>query len=119
MPSNRPSPPEFTIPMTAERLNWCLETIGWSRSVLAERLDIEGTTVARMCQGKSGIPNRVAVWIDTLAKIVLAVPVPHLWVRNSSIGKMRHNPGVKGIEAAWNERFPRVRDNTDRDDDAA
>ena len=33
---------------------------------LARRLDIAESSAAQMCQGKRKIPNRAAVWLETL-----------------------------------------------------
>jgi transcriptional regulator with XRE-family HTH domain len=100
--------------MTPARLRWCLERIGWSRQELARRLTINESTVAHMVQGKRFIPNRLAIWVDTLANLMIALPRPYLWQENSTIGAMRHNPGVGQLETAWGD--PRTKA-TDPDED--
>jgi transcriptional regulator with XRE-family HTH domain len=119
-----PEAPEFTIPMTAERLRWCMAAVGWSRGELARRLNINESTVAHMVQGKRFIPNRIAIWLDTLANVVLSMPTPHLWQEGRTIGAQRHNAGVQQLEEAWdNEAALRVKGRAPRDglthDDAA
>jgi hypothetical protein len=64
------------VPLQAERLQWLLEVIGWSRGELARRLDIADSFAAQMCEGKRKIPNRAAVWLETLAAIHLSMPKP-------------------------------------------
>jgi transcriptional regulator with XRE-family HTH domain len=73
------APAPFSVPMDHRRLKWCLEVIGWSRNELARRLDVSESTAAQMVQGKRNIPNRPAVWLETLASIHLALPKPYLW----------------------------------------
>lgn len=106
-----PEPGEFTLPMRPERLTWCLDVLGWTRGELARRLCISETTAAQMTKGTRNIPHRVAVWIDTLTRIMLALPEPIFWSDGEGIGRARHpggfGPDVDAAEAAWNA--PKIR----------
>jgi hypothetical protein len=101
-----PQPPgEFSLPMTPERINWCLAVLGWSRNELARRLSIAETTAAQMMRGNRDTPHRVGVWLETLAQMMLALPTPFLWSDASGVGRQRQlggfGPQVEAMEAAW------------------
>jgi transcriptional regulator with XRE-family HTH domain len=84
--------------MPPDRVAWCLDVIGWSRNEFARRLDVSDTTAAQFVTGKRNCPHRVAVWLETLASMMLALPEPFFWGDNADVGAERH---VAGIEAAW------------------
>lgn len=112
MPYVLPRPPgKFSLPMTHERLNWCLDVLGWSRGELARRLDISDSTAGQMTTGKRNIPNRMAVWLETLAQMQRAMPAPFFWQEGSGTGRQRHIGGagreVDAAEGAWDKpRMP-------------
>jgi transcriptional regulator with XRE-family HTH domain len=100
-----PDPPEFSIPMTAERLRWCLDVIGWSKNEFANRLTVSHTTGAQWANGRRNIPNRVAIWIDSLAQVHLALPEPYLWGTDDRVGRTRHANATNHqmLERAWDD----------------
>lgn len=86
-----PRPPtKFSMPMKAPRLLWCLEVIGWSRGELARRLDVSETTAKTFVNGKRNIPANLAIWLETLASMHMALPAPHFWHENADVGALRH-----------------------------
>ena len=107
MPYVLPRPPgKFALPMTPERLTWCLDVLGWSRGELARRLDVSEGTTSQMTTGKRNIPHRLAVWLETLAQMQRALPAPFFWQEGSTSGRQRHLVGgggqeVDAIEVAW------------------
>jgi plasmid maintenance system antidote protein VapI len=90
-------------PMTAERLSWCLDQLGWSRLELSRRLSVSEGTAANMVNGKRHIPNRVAIWIETLVSVTVALPGPYLWQPGAKIGSDRHSAGVAQLESGWSD----------------
>jgi hypothetical protein len=72
-------PDELTLPISCEHIEWCLEVLGWSHGELARRLDVNPNKVSKWIGGKSHMPNRVAVWLEMLARVMHAMPVPPLW----------------------------------------
>lgn len=112
-----PEPPgKFALPMTTERINWCLEVLGWSRSELARRLDVSDATASQMIRGKRFTPNRVAVWLESLAQMVRALPTPFLWHEGAGAAAQRHNivggsgPEIDIIEQSWDPARAKPRD---------
>jgi hypothetical protein len=114
LPKQFPRPPaKFTIPMKHQRLEWCLQVIGWSRGELARRLDVSETTAKTLVNGKRNIPANIAVWLETLASMHLALPAPHFWHENADVGALRHkgeplkvSENAEGFEATFAERAP-------------
>jgi len=106
-----PAPGPFTLPMTTERMNWCLDAIGWSVGELSRRLDISDASARQMTTGKRFIPYRVAVWLETLAQMMMSIPQPFLWNQHAGASRERHiggsGPDIDRIEAAWN--LPKLR----------
>ena len=87
-----PEEPEpLSLPMSKERLGWNLECIGWGPAELARRLDVDERNVSRWLQGKKELPDRVAVWIETLRGIIMALPTPTLWPDTADLIDIRHD----------------------------
>jgi hypothetical protein len=91
----RDPPGELTLPQSGERLRWQMEMIGWGPAELANRLSVNPDKVHRWLRDKSNIPNTVSVWLETLAWTVVAVIEPIGWNPDKSIGKARHEDGIK------------------------
>lgn len=83
MPDFPPEPCPFSLPLPGERLTWLLVLIGWDREELAWRLDIPTRTVAAWEKGGSFIPNRVAIWLEMLARTMAANAIPVDWDERS------------------------------------
>lgn len=98
-----PAPP--SIPPNHERIRWLLGVIGWSYLDVAQRLGINANTVSQWCRGKKLIPNRVVVWLETVAAFHIALPLPVYWNRGSEVGRLRHGGGwddfYNKLEASW------------------
>jgi hypothetical protein len=87
--------------MTAVRLKWNLKCIGWSPNELAVRLDINERTAQKWVAGKSFVPHRIAVWIEEVRAIVMAISKPLLWGEEPK-------PEIQdGIDRAWNNDYVR------------
>lgn len=68
------------LPMTAERLRWCMHALGWSQGELSRRLGVRESTPAQWASGKKFIPHRVAVWLEGLVRVILTAPaLPDGW----------------------------------------
>ena len=65
--------------MTPTRLRECLDALGWSQRGLADLLGIHETRVRRMARGLVEVPGEVAEWLETLAAIHAAHPLPKGW----------------------------------------
>jgi hypothetical protein len=98
-PPKEPCP--FTLPLPADRLNWQLEVLGWSRQELARRLEVSSSKAAHWCQGVSFMPNRVAIWMETKAQVMLAHPAPLMWHRDPRIGAAKHVEQQQAFEDAY------------------
>lgn len=94
-----PAPCEFTLPIKPERIDWLLVMIGWSPGELAKRLNVRDDVVRHWRSGKSFMPFRAAVWMETVAAVVLALPQPAGWGDKTGVGAERH--GASQIETAW------------------
>jgi hypothetical protein len=95
----RPPPDgeEFALPQSGARLTWQMEMIGWGRAELAHRLNVRVTKVGMWEKGKSNIPNSVSAWLESLARLMAAMPMPPGWIPDKSIGRARHQEGVRGV----------------------
>jgi hypothetical protein len=67
------------LPMPWRRLRYNLECIGWTQGEASRRLRIDDSTLRQMCTGKRPIPDKVAIWTETLVAIHRALPEPHEW----------------------------------------
>lgn len=54
-------------PRTADRLRSHLDTLGWSQSTLARRLNQDEARIRRWLRGESPVPEKVVTWLDGLA----------------------------------------------------
>lgn len=59
--------PAAALPMSPDRLRWCMQAIGWSQEELARRLDKDPASIRQMARGRRQIPYVVAVWLEQLA----------------------------------------------------
>ena len=67
--------------VTTDRFRQCLALLRWSQRGLAEILDTHPTTVRRMATGSAAVPDNVAEWLEELAAVHEARPVPAGWQR--------------------------------------
>ena len=70
--------------MTPDRFQECLALLHWSQRGLAEILDTHPTTVRRMAIGDAGIPDSVAEWLEELAAVHTARPMPAGWRKRAA-----------------------------------
>jgi hypothetical protein len=79
-------PKSFLLPMSKERLQWNLvesrriSTAAWYKP----------TEALNWLSGKKEIPDGVAVWIETLRAIIMAVPTPPFWGDLHDLRDIRH-----------------------------
>jgi transcriptional regulator with XRE-family HTH domain len=112
------APAPFTLPLTTQRLNWQLDVLGWSRNELARRTEVSNSKAAQWVQGKSFLPNRIAVWLEMLTQAMLGLGRPLLWNKDPRVSQAKHDQGVKAVGEAWDP--PTVRhDEEPRHDEAA
>ncbi|HTB46996.1 MAG TPA: hypothetical protein VK741_25490 [Acetobacteraceae bacterium] len=73
-------PPPFAIPYQPDRMRWALGVLGWSGHELARRLAMEQGSVRQMMRSANprACPERVALWLETLAALYLRFPPPSL-----------------------------------------
>lgn len=62
--------------MTPARLRWCLDQVGWSTRHLAGVLGCDERLVRRWLSGQFTIPPKVGAWLEALAAVHAANPVP-------------------------------------------
>lgn len=62
--------------MNRDRFRSCLEALSWSGRGLAALLDVDERQVRRWASGQYAIPDRVADWLETLARFHEAHPAP-------------------------------------------
>lgn len=67
--------------MTPTRLRECLAALGWSQRGLADHLGVHETRVRRMARGALPIAPEVAAWLELLAELHLAHPLPEGWTK--------------------------------------
>lgn len=65
--------------MTSTRLRECLDLMGWSQRGLGEMLGLHETRVRRWARGLLDVPPEVADWLETLAAVHAAHPMPDGW----------------------------------------
>ena len=61
-----------TLPMTPERMRWCMSTIGWSRGQLRRRIHAGDSALGRILTSKRRVPDRLAIWLEYLVKRTLS-----------------------------------------------
>lgn len=62
--------------MTPDRFRQCLGALRWSHNDLAGLLDVDTRQVRRWASGDHAVPERIAAWLETLARIHEANPPP-------------------------------------------
>ena len=66
--------------MTRDQFNQTLDTIGWSRRVLADRLGLNSDRVVRLwAAGAIMVPPPVARWLRQIAQKLHEIPPPKDW----------------------------------------
>jgi len=66
--------------MTAAEFNIVLESIGWSRNTLAQRLGMgSDRAVRRWSAGQNPVPSSVAAWLLLVARALEDLPPPKDW----------------------------------------
>jgi len=75
-----PEPPvPFSLPYTGERMAWANNVIGWPKNEAARRLNINDSSLRQMCRNRRFIPDVLGLWLEGLAAIHIAMPVPFGW----------------------------------------
>lgn len=64
--------------MTPDRLKACLDAIRWTQRELSFALDVNERTVRRWAAGQNPVPERVAQWLETLARCHEVNPAPRV-----------------------------------------
>jgi hypothetical protein len=62
--------------MTPDRFRHCLVALLFSHRDLATLLDVDTRQVRRWASGGHTVPERIAAWLDTLARFHEANPPP-------------------------------------------
>ena len=62
--------------MTPDRFRQCLATLLFSNRDLATLLGVDTRQVRRWASGDHAVPERIAAWLDTLARFHEANPPP-------------------------------------------
>ena len=71
--------------MTPDRFRDCLDALGWSQRFLADYLGMNSSTsVNRYATGQASIPANLAAWLEYLAAVHDAKPLPDGWTRRSA-----------------------------------
>ena len=73
-------PEPASLPMTKDRMEWCLHALGWSLMELARRVHTHELSIRQMARGRRDIPDVLAVWLEQRAAHSLAdPPLPDGW----------------------------------------
>jgi hypothetical protein len=99
-----PEPGPLELPLTAERLSWQLDVLEWSRQELARRTEVSSTKAQKWVTGQSFMPNRIAIWLEHLAQVMLAIGKPMLWTRDPRMAAAKHPWLIEAMEHAWDPR---------------
>ncbi len=70
--------------MTPTRLRECLTALHWSQRGLADVLAYSEGTVRGWARGARDIPEAVAMWLEELAAVHEAHPLPQDWQRRTT-----------------------------------
>ena len=70
--------------MTPTRLRECLDLLHWSQRGLADVLAYSEGTVRGWARGARDVPPEVAAWLETLAAVHQAHPMPEGWRREAA-----------------------------------
>ena len=62
--------------MNADRLNECLDVIGWGMNALARQAGVRPDTARNWMSGRDPVPAWAAAWIEDLVAYHLAHPMP-------------------------------------------
>lgn len=62
--------------MNATRFRECLDSLAWSQRGLAAVLGIHHSRVRRWAAGEWEVPPEVATWLEVLAAVHVAYPMP-------------------------------------------
>ncbi|MGE4045620.1 MAG: helix-turn-helix domain-containing protein [Acetobacteraceae bacterium] len=60
-------------------MSWALDVIGWPARELARRIHTNESSVRQMLRGRRGVPDVLGIWLETLAQMMIALPVPFTW----------------------------------------
>ena len=69
--------------MTPQRFRTILLALDWSQRGLASHLGIADTRARRWANGQMEIPESVATWLEKLASVHEAHPLPEGWQKNT------------------------------------
>ena len=73
-------PHPASLPMTKDRLDWCLAILGWSLTELAFRLHTHDASVRQWQKGRRDISRTVAYWLeDKAAEALEGRNMPYGW----------------------------------------
>lgn len=79
-------PPEPPVPMSlpyrGARMAWAIGIIGWDNNQFADRLGMSKGSMRQMLTDKRFIPDILALWLETLVAVHLALPKPITWHDN-------------------------------------
>ncbi len=65
--------------MTPTRFRDCLATLRWTQRGVAEVLACDDRMVRRWAAGHAPVPESIARWLETLATVHDATPIPQDW----------------------------------------
>ena len=71
--------PPRGLPMTPERIDFCLSIIGWSSNDLAYRLNRNDRSIRRWLSGARPMPDEVGLWLEAVREALLEIPLPADW----------------------------------------
>ena len=83
--------------MTAAELEELRTLLRWPRVVLAERIGVSVPTLRGYLEGRTPVPQSLAIWMKLLAAPLLAKPVPDGWLRHVEV-RPAETPGGRPIE---------------------
>ena len=73
-----PPPPAFQagsgVPMSTDRLRWCIDLVGWSPRELARQAPTSEDSCRAMVRGRKRVPDELAEWVEELVALVLRGP---------------------------------------------
>ncbi len=75
-----PEPEPAGLPMSKDRMRWCLHALGWSLEELARRVHTHESSIRQMARGRRSIPDPLALWLEAKVALLLGSPLePDGW----------------------------------------
>jgi hypothetical protein len=80
IPTHFSEPPgPLSLPYKGSRMAWALDIIGWNDPVTCERINVTIPWLRQAHRDQEPIPDALALWLEGLAAVHIALPYPIGW----------------------------------------